>query len=224
MSETVQLKAKDGHELGVYVARPEGEPIAGLVVIQEIFGVNAHIRSVADGYAKDGFLVAAPALFDRIERGVELTYEGDDVQKAYAFIPKLDPATAILDVGAALDYVKAQTGKKAGTVGYCYGGLISYLSACRLTPDASVGYYAGGIGDFAEETPKVPVMLHFGRLDTHIPAEAVEKVHALHPEVQIFWYDNAEHAFNRDVGKSYNPEAAKLARERSLEFLKKNLA
>jgi carboxymethylenebutenolidase len=224
MSETVQLKASDGNELDAYIARPEGEPIAGLVVIQEIFGVNRHIRAVADSYAKDGFLVAAPALFDRFEKNVQLAYAGEDMKKAYELYQKLDPATALQDVAAALDYVKAQTGKKVGTIGYCYGGLLSWLSATRLTPDASVGYYAGGIGNFAAETPKAPVMLHFGRLDTHIPAEQVEKVRDLHPEVQIFWYDEAEHGFNCDMRASYNPEAAKLARERSLAFLKENLA
>jgi carboxymethylenebutenolidase len=224
MSETVQLKASDGNELDVYIARPEGEPIAGLVVIQEIFGVNKHIRAVADGYAKDGFLVAAPALFDRLEKNVELAYEGESMKKAFELYQKLDPAKAIEDVAAALEYVKEQTGKKSGTIGYCYGGLMSWLSATRLTPDASVGYYAGGIGNFAAETPTAPVMLHFGRLDTHIPAEQVEKVSEHHPEVQIYWYEGAEHGFNCDMRSSHNPEAAKLARERSLAFLKENLA
>jgi carboxymethylenebutenolidase len=225
MSETVQLKAKDGFELDAYVAKPEGEPIGGLVVIQEIFGVNSHIRSVADGYAKDGFLVAAPAIFDRIERNVQIGYEGDNWKKALELMQKTDVPKALEDISAAIEFVKAQTGKKAGTLGFCLGGLLSWLSACRLTPDASVGYYAGGIGNFAAETPKVPVMLHFGREDTHIPAEQVEKVHELHPEVQIFWYDGAGHAFNRDVHPpSYNPAAAKLARERTLAFFKKNLA
>ena len=109
--------------------------------------------------------------------------------------------------------------RRRGTFGYCFGGLLSWLSACRLHTDASVGYYAGGIGNFAEETPKAPVMLHFGRNDSHIPAEQVDKVAKAHPEVQIFWYDGAEHAFNRDLAPSYHPASAKLARERSLEFL-----
>jgi len=224
MSEVVRLKAEDGSELDAYVAKPVGEPIAGLVVIQEIFGVNKHIRAVADGYAKDGFFVVAPALFDRFEKGVELGYEGEDLKQAFAFYQKLDPSVAIKDVAAALDYAKAETGKKVGTIGYCYGGLMSWLSATRLAPAASVGYYAGGIGNFAAETPTAPVQLHFGSLDTHIPAEQVGKVAAAHPEVQIFWYADAEHGFNCDMRASYNPEAAKLARERSLEFLKTNLA
>jgi len=224
MSETVKLTSKDGSELEAYVAVPKSEPIAGLVVIQEIFGVNSHIRSVADGYAEDGFFVVAPALFDRFEKNVQLSYTGDDMKKAFEFYQKLNPDVAIQDVAAALDYAKAQTGKKVGTIGYCYGGLMSWLSATRLSPGASVGYYAGGIGNFAEETPTAPVMLHFGSLDTHIPAEQVKKVHAHHAEVQIYWYEDAEHGFNCDQRSSYNPDAAKLARQRSLEFLKKNLS
>lgn len=225
MSETLTLKAADGHALDVYVARPAGKPIAGLVVVQEIFGVNRHIRSVADGYAKDGFLVAAPAIFDRIEKGVELAYEGPDIQKAMAFLQKIDISEALADVDAALQYVRKETGKKSGIIGYCFGGVLAWLSAARLRPDAAVGYYAGRIGDFAAETPKVPVQLHFGKLDTHIPAEQVEKVHVAHPEVEINWYEGAGHAFNRDVNPaSYHAESATLARGRALAFLKKHLS
>ena len=223
MAETVKLKSTDGHELDAYVARPKGEPIAGLVVIQEIFGVNHHIRSVADGYAKDGFLAIAPALFDRVERGVELSYEGPDAQRGSALLQKLDINKSLEDVDAALQYVRRQTGKKSGVIGYCLGGLLAWLSATRLHPDAAVGYYAGRIGNFAEETPTAPVQLHFGKLDTHIPAEQVDKVQAAHPEVEINWYENAGHGFNCDMRASYNPEASALARTRALGFLKKHL-
>ncbi len=222
MGERITLKAGDGHVLGAYVARPAGEPLAGLVVVQEIFGVNEHIRSVADSYANDGFLAVAPALFDRIERDVELGYEGADVQKAMTFIPKLDIDKAVLDLGAALDFAARTSGKKAGVIGYCLGGTLAWLTAARLHPGAAVGYYGGRIGNYANEQPSCPVMLHFGRKDTHIPAEEVEKVHAAHPEVEIHWYD-AGHAFNATPRPSYNPEAARLARERSLAFLKKFL-
>ena len=153
MSETLKLTSKDGFELDAYVAKPEGEPIAGLVVIQEIFGVNSHIRSIADGYAKDGFFVVAPAIFDRVEKHVELSYEGDSFKKGIELMNKLDLSKTIEDIGAAIEYAGAGTGKKVGTVGFCFGGLLSYLSAARLHPSASVGYYAGGIGKFAEETP-----------------------------------------------------------------------
>jgi carboxymethylenebutenolidase len=221
--EYVNLRAADGNELSTYVARPAGEPLAGLVVVQEIFGVNAHIRSVADGYAKDGFLAVAPALFDRIEKGVELGYEGADMQRAMTFIPKLDMDKALADVAAAVDYAKQATGKNVGVIGYCFGGTLAWLAATRLHVAAAVGYYGGRIGNYAAENPSCPVMLHFGTQDTHIPAEEVEKVHAAHPELEIYWYD-AGHGFNCDVRASYNPEASRLARERSLGFLKKHLA
>lgn len=222
MGEMIALRAADGHELGAYVAHPAGKPLAGLVVVQEIFGVNDHIRSVADGYAADGFLAVAPALFDRIERDVELRYDGADMQRAISFIPKLDMDNAVADVAAALDYAKAHAAGKAGVIGYCFGGTVAWLAATRLTPQAAVGYYGGRIGNYAAETPSCPVMLHFGQQDTHIPADEVNKVHSAHPEVEIYWYD-AGHAFNCVPRPSYNPAAAQLARERSLAFLKKHL-
>jgi carboxymethylenebutenolidase len=221
MGNNVTLKASDGHELNAYVARPASEPIGGLVVVQEIFGVNAHIRSVADGYARDGFLAVAPALFDRIERGVELGYEGADRQKAMSFFPKLDVEKSFADVAAAVKFAVGETGKKVGVVGYCYGGTIAWLAATRLHV-AAVGYYGGHISNYAGEKLAAPVMLHFGRQDAHIPAEKVETIHSAHPEVEIFWYD-AGHGFNRDVDASYNKEAAVAARERSLKFLKRHL-
>jgi carboxymethylenebutenolidase len=223
MSEYVTLTTADGQEISAWVARPEGEPIAGLVVVQEIFGVNAHIRSVADGYARDGFVAVAPALFDRIERGVELGYEGADMQAAIGFIPKLDIDKSVLDVAAALDFAKAATGKKAGVIGYCYGGTLAWLAAARLQPAVAVGYYGGRIAKYVAEAPTAPVMLHFGRQDAHIPAEEVEQIHAAHPEVEIYWYD-AGHGFNCDARASYNAAAAIEARIRSLVFLKMHLS
>jgi carboxymethylenebutenolidase len=223
MGETVTIQAVDGHELSAYVAKPTGEPVAGLVVIQEIFGVNRHIRSIADDYAKDGFFAVAPALFDRVERGVELMYEGEDAKKGVALMQKMDIVNSLADVDAALAFAAKETGKKAGVIGYCLGGLLAWLSATRLHPSAAVGYYAGRIGNYAAEMPKVPVQLHFGKLDTHIPAEQVEAVHAAHPEVEIYWYDGAGHGFNCDMRASYNPQAAALARGRALEFLNKHL-
>jgi carboxymethylenebutenolidase len=222
MSEYVTLEALDGHKLSAYVARPAGDPIAGLVIVQEIFGVNAHIRSVADGYAKDGFLAIAPALFDRIRPGVELTYEGADMQTGRSLAQKLVPDLALSDIGAAIEFVCSSTAKKIGIVGYCYGGTMAWLAATRLHPAAVVGYYGGQIAKHIDETPAVPVMLHFGKQDAHIPAEDVEKIHAAHPEVEIFWYD-AGHGFNCDARASYNAAAAAQARERSLAFLKQHL-
>ena len=223
MSETIQLKASDGHELNAYIARPAGEPVAGLVVVQEAFGVNAHIRSVTDSYAKDGFLAVAPALFDRYERGLELGYDGENMKKVVSLMPQLDMEKAVEDTAAALDYVRRETGKKSGVIGYCLGGTMAWLSATRLHADAAVGYYGGRIGQYAGETPQTPVMLHFGRLDKHIPPGEVAKVQAAHPEVEVHWYDGADHGFNCDMRASYNQDAAELARQRSLAFLRKHL-
>lgn len=223
MTETVRLKATDGHELDAYVARPAGAAVAGLVVVQEAFGVNSHIRSVADGFAKDGFLAVAPALFDRIERGVELGYEGEDRQKGIALARQVNPDNAVKDMAAAVEFVRRETGKSCGAIGYCLGGTMAWLAATRLDLAAAVGYYGGGIGRFNDESPRCPVMLHFGTLDKHIPKEEIDKVQAAHPEVKIFWYE-ADHGFNCNDRASYNPEAAKLARARSLEFLREHLA
>lgn len=222
MGDHVTLTAADGHELDAYVARPTGEPLAGLVVVQEIFGVNQHIRSVADGYARDGFLAVAPALFDRIERGVELGYEGADMQRAMSFIPRLDVEKSLADVAAAIQFAQNESGANVGVIGYCYGGTIAWLAATRLHLPA-VGYYGGRTANYAEEALSAPVMLHFGSQDTHIPAEEVNKIQAAHPEVEVYWYD-AGHGFNCDARGSYNPKAAGLARDRSLKFLKEHLA
>jgi len=222
MDVIVRLKASDGHELDAYVSQPSGEPIAGLVVIQEAFGVNSHIRSVADGYGKDGFLAVAPALFDRVERGVELGYEGADRDKGLALARQSNPANAVMDVAAALEYSRRQTPRKCGVIGYCLGGTIAWLAATRLNPDAAVGYYGGQIARFAQENPRCPVMLHFGTLDKHIPKEDIDRVQAAHPDVEIFWYE-ADHGFNCDARASYNAFASKQARDRSLGFLKKHL-
>jgi carboxymethylenebutenolidase len=223
MSEHVKLKTADGHELDAYVAKPAGKPVGGVVVIQEVFGVNRHIRSVADKFAAEGFLAVAPAIFDRIEKKVELGYEGADMQKAIELMQKLNIDDAVKDVDAALAYAQKETGKPVGVVGFCYGGTLAWLSATRLKPAAAVGYYGGQIAKFANENPHVPVLLHFGRQDTHIPESDVAKVQAAHPEVEVHWYD-AGHGFNCDMRGSYNEAAAKRAWERTIAFFKKHLA
>lgn len=222
-SENVGLRAAEGHELGAYVAWPDGEPVAGIVVVQEIYGVNAHIRRVTDGYAKDGFLAIAPALFDRIEPNVQLSYEGADAAKARSFLPRIDMEKAVLDVEAAVQYAAKSTGKKVGVVGFCWGGTLAWLAAARLPVAVAVGYYGGQIAKYVAEQPKAPVMLHFGTQDAHIPKADVDKIKAAHPEVEVYWY-NAGHGFNCDERASYSPEAAKTARERSLGLLRKVLS
>jgi len=224
MSESVKIKANDDHELDAYVSRPHGTPVAGLVIIQEAFGVNSHIRAVADGYARDGFFAIAPAMFDRIERGVDLGYEGEERQKGIALARQINPDDAVKDMAAALQYLHEQKAAKPGVIGYCFGGTMVWLAATRLEVNAAVGYYGGHIAQFAQEQPRCPVMLHFGSLDKHIPKSDIDEVQALHPEVQIFWYENADHGFNCDQRPSYNPAAARLSRERSLKFLRQHLA
>jgi carboxymethylenebutenolidase len=222
MSKVVKLQASDGHELDAYVAQPDGRPWGGLVVVQEIFGVNQHIRSVADRFAEEGFYAVAPALFDRVQRNLELTDAGEDMQKGMAAAQKINIDDAVKDVDAALQYAAKETGKPAGVVGYCYGGTLAWLSATRLAPAAAVGYYGGHIARFAGEKPRVPVMLHFGKHDNHIPQADVEKVQAAQPEVEIYWYD-AGHAFNNDTRASYNEAAATEAMARTLAFFNRHL-
>jgi carboxymethylenebutenolidase len=222
MGEYVRLTASDGHQLDAYVARPEGEPLAGLVIGQEIFGVNAHIRAVSDSYAREGFLAVAPALFDRFERGVDLGYDGADRDKAMTFVPRLDMDFLGRDTAAAAEYARRETGKKTGIVGYCLGGSLAWMAASMGIVDAAVGYYGGFIAKYADAQLKCPIMLHFGKKDAHIPADAIATIAAAHPEVPIFLYD-AGHGFNCDMRADYSQSSALLARERSLEFLHKNL-
>jgi len=222
MSEFIRITAADGHELDAYVAEPAGTPIAGLVVVQEIFGVNDHIRRVADGYAADGFYVVAPSIFDRIEPNVELGYEGEDRNKAIQLMQKLDREKIQLDVAAAVEQAKSVAGN-VGVIGYCLGGTQAWLSASRLPIQAAVGYYGGGIGQVAAIPIHAPVILHFGLKDAHIGADQRDAVHAAHPAVPIYTYD-ADHGFNCDARASYDAPSAALARERSLAFLKEKLA
>ncbi|SFS18683.1 carboxymethylenebutenolidase [Granulicella pectinivorans] len=228
MSEWVNLTAVDGHELKAYVAKPEGTPVGAVVVVQEIFGVNPSIQAVVDGYAKEGFLAIAPALFDRFERDLQLGYGPDDMKKAFDLYAKLDPSIQIKDVAAAFAYVKATAGKVAVT-GYCYGGLMTWVSAVRgealgVVPACAVAYYPGGIGKFATEQPTCPVMLHFGADDDHIGTDQVDAVRNAHPGVEIFTYPGVGHAFANFARSSYNQEAAQIADERTLQFLKTHIS
>ena len=223
MGETITLTASDGQRLGAYRARPDGPAKAGLVVCQEIFGVNAHMRDVADGFAGEGYLTIAPALFDRLEPGVELGYSEDEVARGRALRTALAYETVMLDVGAAAEEVRTGTESgSVGAIGYCWGGSLAWLAACRLDVTAAVGYYGGQIHEHRAETPKCPVLLHFGEHDTIIPNEHVEDIRELHPEVTIYTYD-AGHGFNCVPRADYRPEAAALARERTLAFLAEHL-
>ena len=223
MGETIQLIATDDVAISAYLATPDGESKGGVVVIQEIFGVNNHIREVCDGYARDGYTALAPAIFDRIEPGVELGYEGADMERGIEFARgKLKIPEAMLDVEAAINHLKAAG--PVAMVGYCFGGLVCWLSSAQLDGLSCVsGYYGGGIAGAVDLNPKVPTMLHFGDKDAHIPLSDVDAIKAAHPEVTVHVYD-ADHGFNCDHRSSYNEAASKLAKERTLKFFEENLA
>lgn len=219
MGSGITLTAADGHRLGAYRADPAATN-GGIVIVQEIFGVNSHIRSVADAYAAAGYRAVAPALFDRVEPGVELGYDEAGMARGRALSSEIPLDDVLKDVAAAAE-VAAQGGK-AGVVGYCWGGAIAWAAACRLEIAAAVGYYGRLIYDLREERPACPVMLHYGEKDLSIPLDQVEAVRQAHPEVQVFVYPGAEHGFNCDARVSYQAEAAELARARSLDFLATN--
>lgn len=222
MGETVTLTAGDGHELSAYRSEPQGTPRAGLVVIQEIFGVNSHIRAVADSYAAEGFAVLAPALFDRVEPGIEIGYAAEDVERGRDIRAKIAHDNAVLDVDAAVNALRDE-GLAVAVVGYCWGGSLAWNAATRLDGVAcAVGYYGGMIPDMADENPRSPVMLHFGETDASIPLEGVETVKKKHPQIPVHIYP-AGHGFSCDARASYHAESAALARERTLAFFAEHL-
>ncbi len=222
MGQNITLTAKDGFKLGAYRADPQGKPRGGIVVIQEIFGVNHHIRSVTDRYAALGFLAIAPAVFDRVEKNFETGYDGSDMDKERAAVGKADLNLRLADTQAAIDVAK-EAGKVA-VIGYCMGGSISFLAATRLENVAcGVGYYGGQIAQFCSEKPKAPLMLHFGEKDQSIPLSDVEKIKAAQPNVPVFVYAGAGHGFHCDERGSFNAEAAQVAACRSQEFLLKHI-
>ena len=217
MGTQLELTAEDGHRFAAYRAEPTGTPRGALVVVQEIFGVNSHIRSVADGYAADGFLAIAPALFDRTERGVEIGYSQPEIDRGRAIMAKLSMDDALKDVAAALKNV-AGAGK-TGIVGYCWGGTVAWVAATKVAGlSCSVPYYGGGVLANKDLKPRCPVMLHFGETDHAIPIAEVRLWKESRPELAIHVYA-AGHGFNCDQRGSYDPASAKLARERTLGFL-----
>ena len=221
MGKTVQGTAADGHSLSMYRADPAGEPRGGLVIAQEIFGVNSHIRAVCDDYAADGYIVIAPALFDRVEPGIELGYQPDDVTAGRAIREKVSLDEALADVEAAAKLVIGVG--RIGVVGYCWGGTVAWVAATRSrTFAAAVSYYGGGVPDLADEQPNCPVQLHFCEQDHAIPLAGVEKLQAAHPKLPVYIYP-AGHGFNCDQRASYHAESARLARERALAFLRQHV-
>ena len=221
MGTQVQLKASDGFALPAYRAEPSGTPRGGLVVAQEIFGVNRHIRSVCDGYAADGYRVIAPALFERYEKNVDIGYTADDIARGKELKARAATDAALRDIAAARDALAGDG--KVGVIGYCWGGYIAWMSACRLSGFAcAVAYYGGGVLEAGGETPRCPVLAHFGERDAMIPVDGVKRFAAAQPGVEVHIYA-ADHGFNCDQRGSYDAAAATLARQRSLQFLREHL-
>ena len=217
MGTFIELTADDGHRFAAYEARPAGTPKGAIVIAPEIFGVNSHIRSVADGYAADGYLAIAPALFDRAQRNYDSGYTQPEIQAGIAVMQKVDIADAIRDTTAAAEHVKGAG--KVALVGYCWGGTIAWVGAARIPGLAcTIPYYGGGIPSFAGEMPKVPVLFHFGELDKSPTPEQARAVSEAHPSTVAHFYP-AGHGFNCDQRGSFHADSSKLARERTLAFM-----
>jgi len=229
MGQFIQLKAADGFTVPAYLAQPEGIAKAAVVVIQEIFGVNSHIQAVTERFAAQGYLAIAPAMFERVSRGADLGYQSDDMTAGMGLktaATALPGAGVMQDIQAAIDYAAAQSGGKVGVIGFCWGGLLTWQSACTLNGiSAAAPYYGGGMTAPSEvaRQPKCPVMAHFGEKDHYIPMDGVHTLAAAHPEVTVHAYA-ADHGFNCDQRGSYNEAAATLARSRTLAFFAEKLA
>ena len=228
MGTMIELQSADGTVVPAYEARPAGTPKGAVVVIQEIFGVNSHIRAVADGYAAEGYLAVAPAAFHRVKPGVELAYTDADMGEGFGYKMAVEalPAPGVMqDIQAAIDHAAQASGGKVGIVGYCWGGLLTWRAACTLSRlSAAVPYYGGGVTTEAETArqPRVPVMAHFADEDKWIPLDTVAAFQKAHPEVAVHTYA-AHHGFNCDQRASWHAPSAQLARERTLAFFKQHL-
>ena len=221
MSETIELSASDGHQFAAYLAQPSGTAKGGIVVIQEIFGVNSHMRSVADDYAAQGYLAIVPALFDRIEPRIELGYEQDDITQGLEYKNTVGNDAPMKDVAAARDVVKSAG--RVGVVGYCWGGALTWLAACKVDGlSAASSYYGGGIGGMIDLDAKCPVIFHFGEEDHAIPMTEVNSVKAAKPDCPVLVYP-AGHGFNCEQRGSHHPESKKIARERTLQLFAKHV-
>jgi carboxymethylenebutenolidase len=221
MGEYSRLMARDGHEFDAWLAPPKGQPRGAVLVLQEIFGVNSHIRAVTDGFAAAGFVAIAPCLFDRVKRGVELGYAPEDVEFGRGIVLQLKQEQVLRDMQACINVVRHAGA--VGAVGYCWGGSMAYLAACSLPVSCAVAYYGTRIAQLLDHKPRVPVQYHFGRRDKTIPPENIAKIRAADPAGDFHEYD-ADHGFNCDQRAAYDATAAQLARERTLAFLAHHLA
>lgn len=213
----IEVTSGDGARIGCYHVEAQGPRKGGLVLVMEIFGVTDHIKDRCDAFAADGFEVLSPQLYDRIERDFTTGYSQDDIQRALAMRARNSYDNTALDAQACIDML-APRGKVFCT-GYCYGGSVTWVTACRCTGLAAAsGYYGGAIKDFLDETPRCPTILHFGEKDPGIPLSDVERIRAAHPEVEVHVYEGADHGFQSDRPTHYRAEAARLARQRTLDL------
>ncbi|ABS63866.1 dienelactone hydrolase [Parvibaculum lavamentivorans DS-1] len=218
--KTITLKSGDGADILCYHVKAEGTrpngKKAGLVLIMEIFGVTDHIKDLCDEYAARGYDVLAPQLYDRHVKDFQATYEQADIQKSLELRAKNPYENTVLDAQMCIDKLRADGCEKVFITGYCYGGTVSWVAACRASGlDAASCYYGGAIKDFIGETPKCPTICHFGEKDHGIPMEDVRRIDAAHPEVKVYVYD-ADHGFNSDRRNNYDKASAELALERTL--------
>lgn len=222
MPSRIRLTAEDGHTASAYFAGAS-EAAIGLVVIQEIFGVNQHIRRVCEALAGEtGYAVIAPALFDRVEPGIELGYSANDVARGRALRAKLTDRDIILDLKAAC---AAHSKRRIGIVGYCFGGTVAWLGAIRMQRfAAAVCWYGGGIVSMRNEKAHCPVQMHFGEADASIPMSDVAQIRKAQPKAEIFVYPKAQHGFGCDDRASYSHNDAILAKDRTVAFFAKYLA
>jgi len=219
MGGMIDLTASDGHALSAYRATPAGIPRGGIVILQEIFGITDHIRSVAHQYTDLGYLAIAPSLFDRVRPGIVLNY--GDVEQAREIMMALDRDLVVADIAAAA--AAARSAGKVAAIGYCWGGAMADLAACRIDIDAAVSYYGRATADWLDEQPRCPVMYHYGAQDQLIPPELVEKISAGRPGHVSFVYEGAGHGFSCDERADFRPDSAALALERTLAFLEEHL-
>jgi carboxymethylenebutenolidase len=228
MGQFVDLTSRDGLVFPAWVAQPDAAPRGAVVVLQEIFGVNSHIRAVADRFAARGYLAVAPSTFHRVQQGVELGYTAEDMQAGMGLKSAVEalPAPGVMpDIQAAIDHAAQKSGCKVGIVGFCWGGLLTWRAACELTGlSVAVPYYGGGMttAEEAARQPRVPVLAHFGERDHFIPLDGVQAFARAHPEVEVHVYA-ADHGFNCDQRGSYDEAAAMAARDRTLAFFDKHL-
>ena len=221
MGDWIELVAADGHALAAYRVAAKSERRGGIVVVQEVFGVNGHIRSVCDGFAARGYDVVAPALFDRVQRGVELAYDDDGIANGRELVGQLGWERPLIDIWAAAVHLHPQG--RVGVVGYCWGGTVAWLAACRLDVACAAAYYGRQIVDFPDDHPRCPTIAHFGAEDPLIPLATVERVRAANATVPVHVYAGAGHGFNCAARSDHRPDAAALSLERTLALFAETL-